>query len=138
MNQWKSILLTAILGAAVALPLAADDYKGPKGPCHEEVKKLCAGIEPGEGRMRECIMENKDKFSAGCKAKMQKRHEMMTKVRDACKADKEKLCPNADGKAVRSCFKENKDKLSTSCQTALKEMREKRKEYKSNKDKGGN
>ncbi len=138
MNHWKSILLTAILSAAVALPLLAEDRKGPKGPCFEEVETICEGIKPGDGRLRECIKENKDKFSPECQAKMKKHHEMMMKVREACQADKAKLCPDAEpGKGLRACFKENKDKLSNTCKAAMKEMREKRKENKGNKNKGG-
>jgi hypothetical protein len=42
-------------------------------------------------------------------------HQMM----EACKADKEKLCPGKEGKEVYKCMKENMSKTSAECQKAM-------------------
>lgn len=36
--------------------------------CAEDLRTLCSGIEPGGGRMRQCLKEHRDQLSAACKA----------------------------------------------------------------------
>jgi len=38
--------------------------------CEADVKTLCPGIQPGEGRIAECLRKNRDKVSDGCKAQL--------------------------------------------------------------------
>ena len=38
--------------------------------CKSDIETLCAGIQPGGGRIGECLKANKEKLSAGCKAAM--------------------------------------------------------------------
>jgi Cysteine rich repeat len=40
-------------------------------------------------------------------------------VREACKADFDKFCPNAQGGARISCMRQHKDELSQACQDAI-------------------
>ncbi|MCM2266987.1 MAG: cysteine rich repeat-containing protein [Elusimicrobiales bacterium] len=40
--------------------------------CAEDAQKLCAGIKPGEGRVRDCLLKNAGKLSDGCKQKVEK------------------------------------------------------------------
>jgi hypothetical protein len=40
--------------------------------CKEDVKKLCAGVERGEGRIIKCLKENTEKLSASCKSHLEK------------------------------------------------------------------
>jgi hypothetical protein len=35
--------------------------------CHDDVARLCSGVEPGEGRIRECLRAHQDQLSDGCK-----------------------------------------------------------------------
>ncbi|MBI5427085.1 MAG: hypothetical protein HZA02_02265 [Nitrospinae bacterium] len=58
-----------------------DDRGGPggrggrEGPCHDDIKRLCGDVEPGSGRMRDCMREHKDSLSGACKEKMREREE---------------------------------------------------------------
>jgi len=35
--------------------------------CGEEAKKLCEGMEPGKGRLAQCLRDHQDQLSEGCK-----------------------------------------------------------------------
>ena len=35
--------------------------------CRTDVQKLCAGVQPGGGRIRECISAHRDELSPGCR-----------------------------------------------------------------------
>jgi hypothetical protein len=37
--------------------------------CAADIGKLCEGVKPGEGRVRDCLIKNLDKLSEGCKAR---------------------------------------------------------------------
>ena len=34
--------------------------------CPDDVKRLCAGVEPGEGRIMKCLKKHKEEMSVGC------------------------------------------------------------------------
>ena len=39
--------------------------------CSQDVKQLCPGVQPGDGRIRQCLRANADKVSDGCKQAFQ-------------------------------------------------------------------
>lgn len=49
-------------------------------------------------------------------------------LRDNCKQDIQKLCPDVKpgGGALMACVKENKDKLSSACATTIADLKAKR------------
>ncbi|MEI7012468.1 cysteine rich repeat-containing protein [Leptospira licerasiae] len=46
---------------------------GPGSPCFEDKQKYCNDIPKGQGRIRDCLMENSDKLSPECKEHLDKR-----------------------------------------------------------------
>jgi hypothetical protein len=38
-----------------------------RAACQTDVQKLCAGVQPGGGRILACLKEHKDEVSEGCK-----------------------------------------------------------------------
>jgi hypothetical protein len=44
-----------------------------KKACAEDVKKLCSGIKPGEGRILQCLKQHAQDLSQGCTDTMQQR-----------------------------------------------------------------
>jgi len=36
--------------------------------CKADVQTLCPGVQPGDGRIKQCMMKNRSKLSDGCKA----------------------------------------------------------------------
>ena len=76
--------LAAFAAALFAAPALADgpgDRQGAglRGACRADIQQHCAGIKPGDGKLRHCVRENHAKFSAGCKTAlreaMQKRRQ---------------------------------------------------------------
>lgn len=43
--------------------------------CAADVQSLCPGIQPGGGRLRECLRQNAAKVSDGCKSAMKQARE---------------------------------------------------------------
>ena len=37
------------------------------GACQSDVKKLCGSVQPGEGRIRDCMREHRVQLSDACK-----------------------------------------------------------------------
>ena len=64
---------TALILSILSVPaFAADPQQSPRGAvreaCKADVATHCAGLEPGGGRIRECLKANREKLSDGCKA----------------------------------------------------------------------
>lgn len=115
-----------LLSLVMMISLSAfADHHEPKeqkmgNPCKADIEKLCAGIEPGDGRMMKCMKDNEDKMSAECKAKRSEMKEKMKDAHEACHEDIEKLCNDVSpGKGrIIKCLKRHKDELSQGCKDA--------------------
>ena len=61
------VMATALAGAAAS---AADNPNraAVRQACQADISSLCAGIQPGGGRIRACLRQNKDKLSQGCRS----------------------------------------------------------------------
>ena len=55
--------------APAPAPSGGDSGPGEKvrEACHDDVARLCSGVEPGGGRIRECLRAHQDQVSEGCK-----------------------------------------------------------------------
>ena len=62
-----AIALIALPAAAPALAAEADLRQA----CRDDVKQLCAGVQPGGGRIAQCLRDNAAKVSDGCKQAIQ-------------------------------------------------------------------
>lgn len=61
-------VLTALFILFATVATAAANAPNVREACKGDVATLCAGIQPGGGRIRECLKANRDKVSQGCKA----------------------------------------------------------------------
>lgn len=85
--------------------------------CGPELQQHCAGIEPGEGRLRTCVKENFAAFSEPCKQAMLS----SVAVVRACKADVQRTCPDIPpgGGRIQACMKDHFAEYSESCKQAI-------------------
>jgi len=79
-------------------------------PCGGDIKKLCAGIQPGEGRITACIKSHLTDLSESCEARVLG----VGVTGKLCKADFTKLCAGvAPGTAgIRACIKSHMAEVS--------------------------
>jgi hypothetical protein len=61
-------LTGALFVADVAAAQAAGGMAATRTACQADLQTLCAGVQPGGGRIMQCLKQNRDKLSAGCKS----------------------------------------------------------------------
>jgi hypothetical protein len=105
-----SVLLMAPVGA-MAQGAAVRQACGP------EIQQHCAGVEPGEGRLRACVKENFAAFSEPCKQALLS----SVAVVRACKADIQRTCPGVQpgGSRIQACMKDHFAEYSEPCKQAI-------------------
>jgi len=99
------------------------------GPCAADVQKLCAGVQPGGGRIRDCIRQHESELSEACKKNIQEKGQQMEEAWKACKPDVEKLCKDVapGGGRVAACLKTHEKAVSPACKQEVAKVSEKKK-----------
>lgn len=73
----RILLSLALLALTTSLAHAEGNRQGGrpgrgdgavKAACEADVKSLCAGVQPGDGRLIACMRQNHEKLSEGCKS----------------------------------------------------------------------
>src|SRR6516225_5705312 len=86
-------------------------------PCADDIKKLCAGIQPGEGRIKACIKSHLTELSPTCQDVVL----TVAVTGKVCKTDVTKLCggiePGTGG--IRACIKSHMAEVSDPCKDAM-------------------
>jgi len=90
-------------------------------PCKADAKKLCKDVQPGEGRIAQCMKEHEKELSPACKANIKKMKEKAKEVAEACQADANKLCKDVEpGKGrIMRCLKYHEGELSAACKEQM-------------------
>src|SRR6476660_10292696 len=86
-------------------------------PCAGDIKTLCAGIQPGEGRIKACIKSHLTNLSPTCEDRLL----TVAVSGKVCKSDVTKLCagivPGTGG--IRACIKSHMAQVSDPCRDAM-------------------
>ncbi|BDG05626.1 cysteine rich repeat-containing protein [Anaeromyxobacter oryzae] len=90
--------------------------------CRRDIGRLCGAVKPGGGRLLACLFRNQDRLSSACEEEVesiQEAREKVTAVREACRADVERLCSDVPSEAglLVDCLKANEGQLSRSCRS---------------------
>ena len=124
--RFMSIALLSVLSTAVlAVPADTDGSQkssAERGACHQQIKAVCGNVQPGEGRLKQCLEANRDKISPNCQQQMARTHEQHGDKLKACNDDVKRLCPGieAGGGRLHQCLKQNEASLTPDCRKVVK------------------
>ncbi|MET0676671.1 MAG: hypothetical protein ABW175_12815 [Bradyrhizobium sp.] len=60
----------AMLALALTTMAAKAQDAAVRQACSSDFRAVCSGVSPGGGRIKQCMVDNFDKLSDGCKAAM--------------------------------------------------------------------
>jgi hypothetical protein len=128
----SGIGLAALLAGLLTLASGALAQQEPiaRGACQADAQRLCAGVQPGHGRIATCLMDKQAELSPECAQELEQMRARAKGFADACKADIQKYCKGmrTGGGRLAKCLKDNQSKLSPACQEAFGQARPKRDE----------
>ena len=108
---FSSLFLAAIL----VLPSSMASAE-VTGACLSDAKALCAGVQPGGGKIRDCLKSHVKDLSDGCQAVVLKAVNAK-----ACAADVKQFCADTkpgEGR-VEACMKAHVADVSDACKVAM-------------------
>ena len=113
----------ALFAAGIATGANAQTRR--QGPCAADEKKFCGDVQPGGGRIAQCMKAHEAQLSPACQEGIKERAEKAEKVREECKADAEKFCQGVKpgGGRIRSCLKGRQAELQPACAADLQRKR---------------
>lgn len=101
-------------------------------PCREDFMKYCSEIEPGDGRVRDCMISHQGKLSVACVEFSNKKNaehdDKFMPTMLTCQAEDEKFCGNIEKYAARriNClkkvYKDSPDQFSPVCREAFSKI----------------
>src|SRR6476619_4289446 len=94
----------------LAAPVAMAQQRSA-GVCVADIKAKCAGVQPGEGRIRDCVKTHAAEFSDPCKARLAR----VAEISKACTTDVKESCPGKE----RSCILKSIGNVKDQCKEAL-------------------
>lgn len=114
----------AALSAVVAKHAAGPGHmrhsgKGSMAVCREDVARVCAGVEKGQGRIGQCLNDNAAKLSQPCAEALASGKAARHEARKVCQADAATLCGGEKGPRRMACLKEKQSQLSQPCRDAM-------------------
>jgi len=132
MSSCKKTLLIALGVTMSAFYSLAPIAFAQEGPCAADAKKFCKDMQPGGGRIAQCMKQHEAELSQACKDHHKMMKADMDKVHQACKGDAEKLCKDVKpgGGRVAHCLKEQQQQVSPGCKNTMQEAKSKREETK--------
>ena len=115
MNRTTSAALASLLLLAPANGMA--QQAAVRQACAAEIQQHCAGLQPGEGRIRACVEEHFAEFSEPCRQALLN----SVAVVKACKTDVQRTCPGVQpgGGRIQACMKDHFTEYSEPCKQAI-------------------
>jgi hypothetical protein len=112
----KKVLIVGAAMLFLGTPAMAQQRTVAKA-CVGDIKTLCQGVQPGEGRIRDCIKSHFSDLSPTCQAVVLN----AAAIGKACAADVRKNCAGvqAGGGRIAACMKEHVADISDPCKNVL-------------------
>jgi len=65
-KRWLSVAVGLVIPILITVQAVAQ--AGPmQGACASDIKAMCGSVQPGGGRIRDCMREHRAQLSAACK-----------------------------------------------------------------------
>ena len=113
----------AVVALAFGFGMIPSEAQAQEMPCSEEIQKFCASVEPGGGRILQCLIANESKLSSACMQRMHDFQDAVSGPMGACRDDWVALCyhPRAstERQAMTDCLRAHEKKVSAGCRKAL-------------------
>lgn len=71
MSRTKLTLAVVVGALAYASVVFAQEHEGGNGPCKADREKFCQGVQPGGGRIVQCLKQHESELSDSCKSAIQ-------------------------------------------------------------------
>ena len=111
----------------LTLPEEAHAHRGLTISCKVELKRLCADVQPGGGRLKRCYQERENQLPLPCQQQVEEQAALtrvaQQRVTVQCAADVRKLCAlvkPGEGR-IQQCLEYHYQDLSHDCYQALDE-----------------
>jgi hypothetical protein len=89
--------------------------------CKQDIAQFCPGIQPGGGRLAECLRRHEGELSAACREGSAAARSKLKATHEACAGDVQKYCGEIQpgGGRVARCLQEKRKDLSPECRDRL-------------------
>ncbi len=126
-NQMKHAIKQGALSCAIGLSalLGAAVQANPPDACQKDIERLCQDVQPGEGRIAQCLKTHEEKLSPGCQELRAKARDSITSFVAACREDVAQHCSGiaAGGGRVYQCLTQHESALASACRDILQTQR---------------
>jgi Cysteine rich repeat len=111
-SHFRGWMAVALLAMASIAPAHAQD-KSMVQSCRSDFKTLCPSVQPGGGRIAECLKQHEAELSPSCKSAMG--------AVSACGAEVKQICGvnAATPSAVANCVKAHASEFSAACRSSM-------------------
>ncbi|HJU22774.1 MAG TPA: cysteine rich repeat-containing protein [Casimicrobiaceae bacterium] len=123
MKSIQHVIFAALATGALALWSGIAIAQSAQQACEPDIKKFCAGVPQGEGRVAKCLESHRQQVSPACRRGMVQMAKTMKEVAQACEDDMHKYCSNAAPGTAKECLKSNFRSLSRPCKRELFEAK---------------
>jgi Cysteine rich repeat len=115
----------AVVCGIFCLALSSVTLAQEARPCAEDAAKLCKGVQPGAGRIAQCMKEHANELSPACKENMREMRERARNFAKACRQDIRQSCGNVQrgGGRIVQCLRQHEDALSPKCREHMPQAR---------------
>ena len=134
MLNTRMLLATAVVAGIASVGVAraqtisyADAITKLADDCGADIKKLCSGLNLGNGRIADCLQQNESKVSPVCKTSMTNvvasitlREQAQTAYSDVCRGDIAMRCKGVKGDGyILACLNKGQKLVSQKCNQAI-------------------
>ena len=114
-----TMLFVAVAAVAQTNSRAAGTGAGGKfgAACGEDVQRFCVGVQPGGGRLVQCLLSHTGELSAACGDMIAASGRGGARIRATCDQDLQRFCVGVQpgGGRLVQCLSSRTSELSTAC-----------------------